>query len=137
MLSAPQLNVVVGTVFALWAIALIATGVHIQVQFFKPFSFVTAASGFILTAFDRLAWKWRVWRGWLVRRPNIRGTWRATLRPTGGRPLDGFMIVRQTLTSLSLRLLTAESASVTVSSDIILEPDGTVALAAVYRADPR
>lgn len=137
MFSAPQLNVIVGVVFAVWAIALIATGTHIHVQFFKPFSLVTATVGAVLTLFDRFAWPWRVWQGWLVRRPNLKGTWRVTLRPVGGQPIDGFMVVRQTLTSLSLRLLTAESASVTVASNIMLEPDGTAALAAVYRADPR
>ena len=47
------------------------------------------------------------------------------------------MVVRQTLTSLTLRLLTAESSSMTVATSIVREPDGAMALAAVYRADPR
>lgn len=137
MFSAPQLNVIVGAVFALWAIALIAMGVHVQTQFFKPFSGVVAGLGATLFFFDRIAWKWRVWRKWLVRRPFLGGTWQATLRPKDGRPVEGFMVVRQTLTTLTLRLLTAESASVTVASDIVHESDGAVALAALYRAEPR
>src|SRR6266576_3700450 len=138
MLTASQRNLLVAAVFALWAVGLAAMGTRIQPEFFKPFSLVTAALGAGLAFFNQSAWKWRVWRGWLVRRPNIAGTWIADLRPTGGRPpLTGFMVVRQTLTSLSLRLLTAEASSVSLASSIVHEPDGARALASVYRSDPR
>ncbi len=137
MLTAPQLNLIVAIVFVVWVLSLVATGTRVDPSFFKPFSLVTATLGAALAFFDRIAWHWRVWRRWLVRRPYLRGTWRASLQPQGGPPIHGFMVVRQTFTSLTLRLLTAESASVTVSAAFVNEPDGTLLLAAVYRADPR
>ena len=137
MLSAPQLNLVVAAVFAFWAVSLLATGTQIQAEFFKPFSVVSAGLGALLAFFNRTAWRWRVWRGWLVRRPNLAGTWQVALTPTGSAPVDGFMVVRQTLTSLTLRLLTAESSSMTLASSIVRDLDGMMAVAAVYRAEPR
>jgi hypothetical protein len=137
MLTAPQLNLIVAVVFVAWVLSLVATGTRVELSFFKPFSVITAALGAALAFFNRTAWHWRVWRRWLVRRPYLHGTWQASLQPQGGAPVLGFMVVRQTFTSLTLRLLTAESASASVSATFLTDPDGTLVLAVVYRADPR
>lgn len=84
-------------------------------------------------------------QGWFVKRPVFRGTWQAKvssnwINPATGRapePIDGFMVVRQTYSSLSLRLLTDESTSNCIDAEFLMLPDGTVSIAGVYRNEPR
>ncbi len=38
---------------------------------------VYAVGGFIFT---RCLWKWKIWKGWLIKIPNIHGTWKGHLK---------------------------------------------------------
>jgi hypothetical protein len=105
---------------------------------------VTIVYGTVL-AFAHYAWPWPVFRGWLVRRPDLRGSWRATLHsdwvdPKNGQkvpPIEAYVVVRQTLTTLSLRLFTDKSRSLSVAHAIEPEPDGLFSFSAVYRNMPK
>lgn len=89
-----------------------------------------------LTAFDRIIWRFPLFRYIPGFRPNLHGTWKVTLRPKNGAPVDAFMVVRQTYSSLSLRLMTAESTSELVAHQFITSPDGVLKVGAVYRNEP-
>lgn len=107
-------------------------------------SLVTAVYGVVLL-FAAHAWPWAVFRGWLVKRPDLRGTWKATLHSdwidpdTQQRvlPIEAYVVVRQTLTTLSMRLFTERSRSVLIAHAIEPEPDGLFTLSAVYRNSPK
>lgn len=94
--------------------------------------------------FDRWLWKMPFVERW-VQRPFIGGTWRVELRSnwidpkTGLKvpPIEAYMVVRQTLSTLSMRLLTAESSSVLVGTEIVCEADGLNCVSGVYRNEPR
>jgi hypothetical protein len=98
-----------------------------------------------LIVFDKWIWKWWIFRGWLVKRPSIQGTWRVHLisdwiNPETGQSIaliQGFMVVRQTASALSLRLLTQESRSETVSSGVEVCSDGTFEITCAYRNKPK
>jgi hypothetical protein len=47
------------------------------------------------------------------------------------------MVVRQTFSTLSLRLLTAESSSELVGTEIVCSADGLYCVSGVYRNEPR
>jgi hypothetical protein len=47
------------------------------------------------------------------------------------------MIVRQTFSTLSLRLLTAESSSELVGTEVVCSADGLYCVSGVYRNEPR
>ena len=47
------------------------------------------------------------------------------------------MVIRQTYSSISLRLLTDESSSELIGAEIITLSDGTIRMAGVYRNEPR
>ena len=79
-----------------------------------------------------------------MKRPVLTGTWRAELRsnwkdssgaPT--RPIEGYVVIRQTLLNLSLRLLTKESSSHLVGTEIVCSVDGQYCVSGVYRNEPR
>jgi hypothetical protein len=95
-------------------------------------------------AFELWLWKLPLLHGWLVKRPVIEGTWRAEVRSdwkdsTGNAipPVHGYMVIRQSLLNLSLRLLTAESSSHLVGTEIVCTVDGLFCVSGVYRNEPR
>lgn len=78
-------------------------------------------------------------------RPDLRGTWRVVLKsewvdPKTGRspePITCYMAIRQTLTTLSMRLMTPESSSWLVAHRVMLSPDGLYQVAGVYTNKPQ
>jgi hypothetical protein len=94
-------------------------------------------------AFDLWLWKLPFLR-WFVKRPVIDGTWKVVILskwidPSTGQsiePINGFMVIRQTLSTLSMRLMTVESTSALVGTEIICSPDGLYCICGVYRNEP-
>ncbi len=146
MISKTHLSTILFFAAIIWGILLVvASGVAVSVSWLKHLSTVTGILLFILGAFDLWLWRLPFLQGWFVKRPNIRGTWRATLRSTwvdpstekGIEQIEGFMVIRQTYSSLSLRLLTSESSSELIGAEINTGSDGTARIVGVYRNEPR
>jgi len=141
MISRTQLSAIVGVTALVWGIALLASGLNINAQFFKPFSLVTGVVAGAVSLFDLWLWRLRVLRGWFVKRPYLRGTWRVELRPSRSagdeRIITGYMAVRQTYSTISMRLMTEESRSELLGADIVHSPDGLFRVAGVYTNEPR
>ena len=130
----------------IWGVLLmVAGGVAVSISWLRYLSTVTGALLFLLGAFDVWLWRLPFLQGWFVRRPSIGGTWRTVVRSnwidpsTGERiePVEGYMAIRQTYSSLSLRLMTSESASELIGSEIVSFPDGTFRITGVYRNEPK
>lgn len=145
MLSRLHLSVILAFAAAIWGAMLLAEGVAISGTWFRPFSTVVGVLLLLLVAFDLWAWRLRFLQGWFVPRPDIRGTWSVELRTdwknptssTGVGPIRAFLAVRQTYSTLSLRMLTAESSSELVAAEISKAADGTYRVAGVYRNEPK
>ena len=145
MLSRLHLSAILLVAAALWGGMLVFEGVAVNVTWFRPFSTVVGALLLLLVAFDLWAWRFRFLQGWFVPRPDLRGTWRVELQsdwkdPATDKvvgPIVAYLVVRQTFSTLSVRMLTAESASELVAADINKAVDGTYRLAAVYRNEPK
>jgi hypothetical protein len=145
MLSRLQLSAILLVAAALWGGMLVFEGVAVNCTWLRPFSTVVGVLLLLLVIFDIWAWRWRMLHGWFVPRPDLRGTWRVELRSewknpttnTGVGPILAYFVIRQTFSSLSVRMLTAESASELVAADISKASDGTYRLAAVYRNEPK
>jgi len=145
MLSRLHLSTILVIAAVLWGATLIFAGVAVKVTWFQPFSVVVGILILILAAFD--VWLWRIsWlRGWFVKRPCIRGTWRASLQSqwvdpeSGKRPpaIEAYIAIRQTYSLLSMRLMTEESASELLGAEMVRSVDGTCRIAGVYRNEPR
>lgn len=69
--------------------------------------------------FTHWAWKWPIFRGWLVKLPYIHGTWGGTLQSTWVNPetntqlvpIPMNLVIRQTFSSISCTMFTKESVS--------------------------
>ena len=110
-----------------------------------PFGLVLGFLVAVVGLFKRWWWSWSWLRGWFVQRPDLRGTWRVTLksewrdrrRKKTVEAIEGYMVVRQTLTTLNMRLLTRESSSRLVAHNVVRADDGVYSVAAVFVNEPK
>jgi hypothetical protein len=128
-----------------WTIVLYTNHESIKPTWLQHLSVVITIVLYAVMAFDFWLWKIPVLHGWFVKRPVIEGTWKVEIRsnwkdPATGAgigPVEGFMVVRQTFSTLSLRLLTEESSSELVGTEIVCSADGLYCVSGVYRNESR
>jgi hypothetical protein len=145
MLTRIQISAFLGLSAALWVGMLAARGVPLSWEMLGPFSGVVGGVSLILLIFDAWAWRLPIFRGWLIKRPILVGVWRVELQSNwinpetdaGMAPIHCFMIIRQTASAISFRLVTPESTSETVSAGIEICSDGTFEISCTYRNKPR
>jgi hypothetical protein len=110
-----------------------------------PFGVAVSALTLLTLGFDKWAWKYGCFKGWLVKRPRREGTWKVVLQSkwidpaTGNQiaPIACYMVIRQTYSSLTLRLFTPESSSVSISASVLTTEDCVYRVAATYQNDPK
>lgn len=127
MLTRLHISSFIALTIGVWLLALWAQGMPVlSAEFVKPFSLVVGAITLVVTLFNKYLWPLKIFRGWYVKRPDLRGTWKVELKSSwinpetgeGIAPIIGYAVIRQTLTSLSFRLMTKESRSVLVAYSI-------------------
>jgi len=144
MMTRLHLSVILAAAALIWGALLVLEGVAIPAHWIRPLSSVTGIMVLLLICFDVFLWKLPFLQGWFVKRPLIFGTWRVVIRsnwndPSTGRavkPIEGYMVIRQTFSSLSLRLYTKESCSELLGVEINGARDGMFRLVGVYRNEP-
>jgi hypothetical protein len=80
----------------------------------------------------------------LTTRPDLRGTWKGTLQSNWVDPvtnqsrgaIDIYLVIRQTYSKVDVRLFSAESSSVSLSSNIFADNAGLYTLAITFRNTP-
>ncbi len=140
----PHLIALVGLAGLLWGGALLAGGATVPIGFLRPFSFVVGGASLAVAAFDRWLWRLPLFSGWFVDRPDLQGTWRGTLRSNWVHPDTGervgerpiYLVVRQTFSSLSVRLMTGESSSDSLAASLVKLPSGVDVLYCIYESIP-
>ena len=146
MITRLHISSFIGLTIAVWLFALWAQGMPVlSFAFIKPFGIVVGVISVVVVLFNKYAWSWPLFRGWYVNRPDLRGTWQVEIisgwiDPSTGKevpPIIAYAVVRQTLASLSLRLMTPESRSKLIAHSIEQEEDGLFRLAGIYRNEPR
>lgn len=144
MLTRTHITILLLGAMAVWAASLGVLGLPITWEYSKPFTITVAALSVGCFAFDRWIWKWPLIRQWFSQRPDLNGTWKATLQSDwvnpetkqGIGPIECIMTIRQTYSQLSARLFTAESSSYAVSQKIVRQNDGVYQLFATYQNAP-
>ena len=147
MLTRLHISSFIGLTIAVWLLALWVQGMPVlSADFVKPFSTVVGVIMLFVTLFNKYMWSWKMFRGWYVKRPDLRGTWVVELNSSwinpetgeGMPPIYGYAVIRQSLTFLSLRLMTKESKSVLVAHSIEQQEDEDLfKLIGVYRNEPK
>ncbi|MBU0516838.1 MAG: hypothetical protein KJ621_18955 [Proteobacteria bacterium] len=134
---------VLGLLF--WIILLWMRHTPISFEYLWPFSLVLSFLVAVWGVFNRYLWRLKILKGWFVKRPDLRGTWQVKLSSDSKDPDTGellnpilcFLVVRQTFSSLSMRLITPESSSSLIASKLIRTDDGIFQVVGVYRNEPK
>lgn len=131
----------------IWAILLFLDGViPFTFAFFKPASLVTALAIFLVGAFDKWIWKWKILHPWFVPIPNLSGTWKAKLnsswidKKTGEKltDIEAYFIIHQTLSNINVTLLTKASSSELIGGELIKDKNtGKFFITGVYLNEPK
>lgn len=113
-----------------FATALVFQGETPSWSWFAALSTVTTVMVLVTTLFNKVAWKWKVFRlyKWFVDRPIIDGTWKGTFssnyKMEDGKlspPKPCYLVIRQTYFSINIVFLTPESSSTALAASIIEE----------------
>lgn len=145
MISRIHLSTLIFIAALVWAVLLIIQGVSVTFSFFRWFSTVVGVLVVLIGVFDRWAWHLPILHPWFVSQPDLRGTWKGQLfstwtDPKAGSstpPIDGYLVIRQTFSSIQMMLFTNESSSELVSSSVLPEANGGHVVAGIYRNTPR
>jgi hypothetical protein len=143
-------KVVLQTVAALVVLALVGLTAwrgapDTAAEWIAPIAPSVAVAWAGLWAFDRYAWRWRGVRS-LVARPVLDGTWHGELASDWVNPetrqrvepdANVFLVVRQRYWSITVRMLTKESASASLRADLTKYEDGVHQLVYLYGNTPR
>lgn len=143
MVGHRPLTLLVYITCAVFALALLGEGVAVGFDKLGVVERVAGVVTVLAVAMERWLWHWPLFRGWLVSIPDVRGTWQGTLRsswvnPDTGRALEDrvvYLVVRQTLTTLTARLITSEARSDVIAHSFATV-EGGIVLYAVYRGVP-
>jgi hypothetical protein len=140
-----QIKVIVGLVLVLWFAVHMAQGNAHPPNLLTEFSYVVTGVSIAFLAWERWIWSWPIVRTWLTKRPNLKGTWRGQLVSTWtgpkpenwAGPIDVYLVVRQTYSSIDVRMFSLEMDSVSLSADIVADVSGVQTLAITYRSTPK
>lgn len=149
MITRIQLFVILFIAALIQGLLLLIDGVPVSLSWLRYIFIATTVLVLLLAVFDKWLWRqplvqrWAL--SWFIKRPDISGTWRATIistwldQSTGEvkAPVEGYMVIRQTFSLLSLRLMTSESASEFMVAEIISSADNTFQVMGVYRNEPK
>jgi len=143
VISRTHLTPLLAVAVVVWSVLLILNGQSLSFDLLKPFSTVAGGIGVVALAFERWMWRWRFLYPWFVSTPNLHGTWSGQLmsdwkREDGSNipPIVVYLVVRQTLSTISMRLLTPESSSVLLGGNVTKEIDGVETVTGIYLNTP-
>ena len=140
-----HISAVVAVVAVTWMAVLWTRGVGVSATQLTAFAGVIGPLSLLGLALDKWLWRWRILHG-LVKRPDLRGTWRVELQSTYLRPETGepvpkivcYMGVEQTLSTLQMHLMTPESESWLIASGIQRARSGKgFQVTGVYSNEPK
>jgi hypothetical protein len=124
--SRGTVQVIITIAVLVWAVMLILQGVDLEFGFLRPYSVAVGTAVVALNVYDK--WLWKIpWLEHIPKRPpNLSGTWSGILYSEYVDPKTGeivppkkvFMAVEQTASSISIRQLTIESQSHSLTASL-------------------
>lgn len=95
--------------------------------------------GLLYAAFDRVAWRWRIFRiVGVVEVPDMAGRWKGSLRSTRAdqSPIDAVVEIEQDFSRATVHMYFAQSRSNSLMTQFVREGNGTWALHYEYQNEP-
>ena len=117
------------TFLIIWAIILLVSKTYNPLDLWSAVKQIPQAiSVYALVGivFTKWIWRWKIFQRWLIKIPDLQGTWRGELKsdwidPATGKnvtPIPIVLVVRQTFSSISCMLMTEESISYSTTANI-------------------
>lgn len=132
----------------IWVLVLVCSDVDLKLDW-EAFKKLPDAMGIylvLLVVFRQWAWRWPVFRNWLVQVPDLQGTWKGTIRSSWTDPTTGaaipaksvVLVIRQTFSSVSCVMYSGESDSFSTTAQIYQDDEsGMFRLSYNYLNRPR
>ncbi len=142
MLTRTSISALLLVAVVVWGAFLWLLGIQLTWDHAKPFSLTLAALTSAWWLFNKYLWnRWPCTR--FGNPPDLTGTWRVELKSSYKSPagdavpaVKAYAVVRQTYSTLSIRLMTEQSESHLVASSVDQNADGTTFIYGVYQSDP-
>ncbi|WP_409995019.1 hypothetical protein [Rhizobium leguminosarum] len=143
MFSRFSVSSIIVLIAVIWGVSLWVLGVELTWEHAKPFSITVSVVTLMLTGFERFLWRIPP-VSWFCPVPNLSGTWTVVLQSSyydpatqmKVDPVIGSAMIRQTFSSLSIRISTGSQSSFLIAQNIIKHGDGAVEIIGVYQSDP-
>lgn len=86
----------------------------------------------VATIFIKWIWRWKIFQGWIIKIPDLQGTWKGYLQSDwinpetqkGIDPIPMVLVIKQTLITIKCTLMTKESSSYSTTADFNLAYGG-------------
>jgi len=145
MPSGHQVWAVGAVVAVIWLALLFVAGISGNFDQFSKINSIVPVLVLGAALFERYAWLWPPLHPHLVRTPVLRGTWEGDLESLWVDPVTGakppkkvvYFTVKQTLTTISVRLHTDESSSEQITGTLGTNQSGQRVIASTYMNTPR
>ncbi len=113
----------------IWAIVLLISKTYSTIDLWSAIKQIPQAiSGYVIVGilFTKWIWRWDLLQGWLIKVPDLQGTWRGELKsdwidPFTSKdlaPIPIVLVIRQTFSTIKCTLMTQESTSYSTTADI-------------------
>jgi len=143
MLLLTQISLVIALAVGLWIAALWINGTEVKLVMLAPFGVTVGVVTTVAIFFEKVAWKWPLINGLLVRRPPLAGTWRTELQSSysdeNGVSIRKtvYVVIQQSLRTMSVRMYTDKARSFSIAESIrSSESDDLFELSIVYQSVP-
>ena len=142
-----KLHIQLGTFAVIWIFLLLAGGITSLLDLAnvaKKFPQAVVIYAILILLFTKWAWRWKIFRNWLVQIPDIQGTWRGSIittwaDPSTGKKLDSIpaiLAIRQSFNKIDCFLFTKESSSYSTDAEININQGGNLYLNYNYTNRP-
>ncbi len=123
------------TFLIIWSIVLLISKTYTTVNLWSAIKQIPQAISIyaiIGIIFTKWLWRWRLLQGWLIKIPDLQGTWKGELKSDWVNPETGkrtgsipmILVIRQTFSSIKCTLMTKESTSYSTTADVNVVPGG-------------
>lgn len=143
-----KLHIQFGLFALIWIILLLAGGVTSLfdlVNIAKKFPLAVTIYTILALIFTKWIWRWKIFQGWLVKIPDLQGTWKGTIISTWINPetnnkidpIPAILSIKQTFNKIDCFLFTNESSSYSTAAEINLDRAGNLYFSYNYTNRPR
>jgi len=114
-----QISIILAIATLAWYVVLLLRGTPVTLDHLAPFSTVVGVLVILSLLTEHYSWRQGWLQKWFVSMPDLRGTWKVIIHsdwasPETGQatsPINCFMSVKQTMSTLQMHLMTPEAES--------------------------